>query len=134
MLKLGILLDAGGIKATSDQAQKLESFVNFWLKKHYLSKENVEKDYILKENVKKDYILKENVEKDYILKESIKNIDQSDVETQTENEISKEQREKENEMELDFPKFYKSSNLRCPLCFNFFSMGKLMMHVKSCIG
>ena len=124
MLKLGILLDACGIKATSDQAQKLESFVNFWLKKHYLSKENVEKDYILKENV----------EKDYILKESIKNIDQSDVETQTENEISKEQREKENEMELDFPKFYKSPNLRCPLCFNYFSMGELMMHVKSCIG
>ena len=129
MLKLGILLDACGIKATSDQAQKLESFVNFWLKKHYLSKENVEKDYILKENVekdfilkenvKRDYILKENVEKDYILKESIENIEiqkpestekddiaekenvgvkklklvkviRSDVETQTDKEISEE--------------------------------------------
>ena len=109
MLKLGILLDACGIKATSDQAQKLESFVNFWLKKHYLSKENVEKDYILKENVEKDYILKESIENIEIQKpESTEKDDiaekenvgvkklklvkviRSDVETQTDKEISEE--------------------------------------------
>jgi hypothetical protein len=38
MLKLGVLLEACGIKSSEDQASKLESFVNFWLKKYYIPK------------------------------------------------------------------------------------------------
>ena len=36
MLKLGVLSEACGIKSSEDQASKLESFVNFWLKKYYI--------------------------------------------------------------------------------------------------
>ena len=71
MLKLGILLDACGIKATPDQAQKLESFVNFWLKKHYVSKENQKSE----KSDKADTEEKENQFR-------------TDAETQTEEEIS----------------------------------------------
>ena len=46
----------------------------------------------------------------------------------------KQQKELEIEMEMDFPKFYKTANLECPLCFSRFSMGELIMHVKTCIG
>lgn len=40
MLKLGVLLEACGIKSSEDQASKLESFVNFWLKKYYIPKKD----------------------------------------------------------------------------------------------
>ena len=40
MLKLGVLLEACGIKCTDEQVNKLESFVNYWLKKYYISKKD----------------------------------------------------------------------------------------------
>ena len=40
MLKLGVLLEACGIKSSEEQASKLESFVNFWLKKYYIPKKD----------------------------------------------------------------------------------------------
>ena len=75
MLKLGILLDACGIKATTNQAQKLESFVNFWLKKHYVSKADIENQKLEKSDKDDTSADKENHP-------------QTDAETQTDEEIS----------------------------------------------
>ena len=53
MLKLGVLLEACGIKSSADQVIKLESFVNFWIKKYYNKKDHIPDYYISKPDVSK---------------------------------------------------------------------------------
>ena len=40
MMKIGIFLQACGIKCSEEQAKKVEAFVDHFLKKHYIPKEN----------------------------------------------------------------------------------------------
>ena len=53
MLKLGVLLEACGIKCSDEQVIKLESFVNFWIKKYYNKKDHIPDYYISKPEVSK---------------------------------------------------------------------------------
>ena len=74
MMKIGIFLQACGIKCSEEQAKKVEAFVDHFLKKHYIPKENLK---IVKSLTKKD-----------ILPEINKNIaDQNSDDTPTENVI-----------------------------------------------
>ena len=48
MLRIGIYLEACGIKCTEDQAKKVEAFVNHFVKKHFVAKKDLEKKEIEK--------------------------------------------------------------------------------------
>ena len=175
MLKLGVLLEACGIKSSADQVIKLESFVNFWIKKYYNKKDHIPDYYISKPDVSKPM-----VKVDLSKGEKTETQSKSGKETETssknvinwpkedETVISKgkksrqaiamgpegfqnpttvllketdkeveQEKEKEKDLESekveDFPTFYKSKSLTCPICSALCSYEELILHVKSCI-
>ena len=174
MLKLGVLLEACGIKCADDQVIKLESFVNFWIKKYYNKKDHIpdyhiSKPEVSKATVKVDLSKGEKTEtqskKGKETETSSKNVPKENETVtskekgnrkaiaivmspkgfqnpttvllkETDKEVEQE-KEKENdsvsEKEEDFPTFYKSKNLTCPICSALCSYEELILHVKSCI-
>ena len=82
MMKIGVFLEACGVKCSEEQAKKVEAFVDYFLKKHYIPKKNT----------------KIGSTKEDIQPELNKNItDQNSDDTPTENVI-------ETEKDTDFSK------------------------------
>ena len=56
MMKIGIFLEACGVKFSEEQAKKVEAFVDYFLKKHYIPKNivNTKKDIQPELNKKTD--------------------------------------------------------------------------------
>ena len=142
-MKIGIFLQACGIKCSGEQAKKVEAFVDHFLKKHYIPKKNIKKD-----NTKED-----------IQPELNKNItEQNTNDTPIENDI-------ETEKDTDFSKctvcgvtgfgtknllnlhvdlihgvfekgktvsMKKFGRLTCAICSCVFPLESIYDHIKSC--
>ena len=145
MMKIGIFLQACGIKCSEEQAKKVEAFVDHFLKKHYIPKENLK---IVQSLGNKD-----------ILPEINTNIaDQNSDDTQTENVIrtgNKTEFSKctvcgvtgfgsKNLLDLHIDLIHgvfekgktvsmkKIGRLTCPICSCVSSLESIYGHIKTC--